>query len=330
MKLRSALFSAVLLSASLLVSLGVIELVLRVKNSSMRSYDVEMWRYSRELKVPSADPVLAFDHVKNSSALLQSVTIRTNEWGLRGGAVPPRKPDTRRILFLGGSITLGWGVQEEDTISEGVRRMFAEHGRRVEVLNGGIGNYNAERYVERFFTELAGLEPTDIVVQYFLRDAEHLDPGGGNFFLRHSELAFTIWLAANRLAGKVGEKSIEEHYRSAYQVDQPGYQAMLAALDKLAAYGKAHNVRLYFAMTPDIHNLANYPFAYIHERMLKIAAADGYAVADLLPAFGALRPEQVWAMPGDPHPNGLGHQLMADAVYRLLSQAPSAAAGLSN
>jgi hypothetical protein len=49
-----------------------------------------------------------------------------------------------------------------------------------------------------------------------------------------------------------------------------------------------------------------------------------------LPAFGALRPEQVWAMPGDPHPNGLGHRLMADAVYRLLSQAPSAAAGLSN
>lgn len=182
MKLRSALFSAVLLSASLLVSLGVIELVLRVKNSSMRSYDVEMWRYSRELKVPSADPVLAFDHVKNSSALLQSVTICTNEWGLRGGAVPPRKPDTRRILFLGGSITLGWGVQEEDTISERVQRMFAEHGQRVEVLNGGIGNYNAERYVERFFTELAGLEPTDIVVQYFLRDAEHLDPGGGNFF----------------------------------------------------------------------------------------------------------------------------------------------------
>ena len=118
------------------------------------------------------------------------MTIRTNEWGLRGGAVPPRKPDTRRILFLGGSITLGWGVQEEDTISERVQRMFAEHGQRVEVLNGGIGNYNAERYVERFFTELAGLEPTDIVVQYFLRDAEHLDPGGGNFFLRHSELAW--------------------------------------------------------------------------------------------------------------------------------------------
>ena len=122
-------------------------------------------------------------------------------------------------------------------------------------------------------------------------------------------------LRMNRLAGKVGEKSIEDHYRAAYQADQPGYQAMLAALDKLAAYAKAHNIRLYFAMTPDIHNLANYPFGYIHERMLKIAAADGYAAVDLLPAFGALPPEQVWAMPGDPHPNALGHRLMAEAVY---------------
>ena len=64
--------------------------------------------------------------------------------------------------------------------------------------------------------------------------------------------------------------------------------------------------------------------------MLKIAAADGYAVVDLLPAFGKLPPEQVWAMPGDPHPNALGHRLMADAVYPLLSQKPSAVTGLSN
>jgi len=38
------------------------------------------------------------------------------------------------------------------------------------VLNGGIGSYNAERYVSRFLKQLTGLNATDIVVQYFMRD----------------------------------------------------------------------------------------------------------------------------------------------------------------
>ena len=49
-----------------------------------------------------------------------------------------------------------------------------QRGEQASVLNGGVGNYNAVRYVSRFFKELATLEPTDIVVQYFLRDAEDL------------------------------------------------------------------------------------------------------------------------------------------------------------
>ena len=36
--------------------------------------------------------------------------IRTNAWGLRGPEVPPPVPGQRRILFLGSSVTLGWGV----------------------------------------------------------------------------------------------------------------------------------------------------------------------------------------------------------------------------
>ena len=284
----------------------------------MMNYDIEMWRYSKELKVRSPDPALDFVHVKNSSALLQSVTIRTNAWGLRGANIPPRDPNVRRILFLGGSITLGWGVKEDDTVTEQLSAMFAKNGSKVEVLNGGIGNYNAERYVERFFTDLQGLDPSDIVVQYFLRDAEHLDSGRGNALLRNSELAVTLWIAANRLGGKLGEKSLEDHYRAVYHEDQRGYRVMLSSLKKLADYAQANHIRLYLAMTPDVHNLGNYPFGYIHERMRGIAEADGYTFVDLLPAFGKLSPDQVWAMPGDPHPNALGHHLMAEAIFPML------------
>lgn len=315
---KIAFYSVILAVVSTAAALVVAEGVLRIKNSSMTNYDVEMWRYAKELKAASPDPRLGHDHIKNAAAVLQSVPIRINEWGLRGGPVVSPAP-RRRILFLGGSITLGWGVPEAQTVTQRVEQILRRGGEDVEVLNGGVGNYNAERYVERFFTELAALNPTDIVVQYFLRDAESLDPGGSNFLLRHSELALTMWIAATRLMEAKGERAVIEHYENLYRADEPGFVAMKDSLQRLADYGRVHGIRLYFAMTPDVHNLKDYPFGFIHDKMKKIAEADGYQYVDLLPAFGKLTPEQVWAMPGDPHPNAVGHELMAEAIAPMLA-----------
>lgn len=314
--IKRIILSTVLFLLSTIVALGLAEGILRVKNSSMKNYDIEMWRYAKELKIPSPDPKLGHDHVKQSEAVLQSVNIRLNEWGLRGGPVAANP--SRRILFLGGSITLGWGVKEEDTITARVQRILREQDPNVEVLNGGVGNYNAERYVERFFTQLKNLNPTDIVVHYFVRDAEKLDAGGGNALLRNSELAVTLWIAASRLGEKTGEASLTQHYADVYREDQPGFVEMKANLRKLADYAKANNIRIYLAMTPDVHNLKQYQLGFIHDLVKRIAEEDGYQYIDLLPAFGGLSPEQVWAMPGDPHPNALGHELMAKAVAPLL------------
>jgi lysophospholipase L1-like esterase len=322
---KNLIYSALLCVVSTVVALGAAELLLRVKNSSMKNYDIEMWRYAKELKTPSLDPSLGHEHVKNASALLQSVDIRLNEWGLRGGPVMVPAPP-RRILVLGGSITLGWGVAEKDTMPARLQQRLRQEGEDVEVLNGGVGNYNAERYIERFFTQLEGLHPTDIVVQYFLRDAEKLDPGGGNILLRNSELAVTTWIAFTRLANKSGEQSLVDHYKDVYREDQPGYIEMRKRLKMLADYAHAHNIRLFMAMTPDVHDLANYRFGFIHDRMKAIASEDGMTYVDFLPALGKRPPEEVWAMPGDPHPNALAQGLMADAllpVLRLPSGAPS-------
>ena len=322
--MKNFLFSTIVFVCALLVATGFAEVLLRVKNSSMKNYDVEMWRYSRELKHVSQDPILGHEHNKNDTAVLQSVTIRTDDRGLRGAAVGSRQDNTRRILFLGASITLGWGVKEDDTMTAKLGKMFEQDGQKAEVLNAGIGNYNTERYVELFLTRLAGLEPTDIVVHYFLRDAEKLQANEGNFLLRNSELALTIWIAATRLLNKTGEQSIVDHYKQVYAPDAPGWLSAQAGLKKLAAYAKAHKIRIFLAMTPDVHDLKDYKFNWIHETLKRIAAEDGYTFVDLLPAFGSLPPEQVWAMPGDPHPNALGHELMAKAIYPALKNAPAA------
>jgi lysophospholipase L1-like esterase len=314
------LSSIVLLACSLAFAVGAGELILHVKNSSMKTYDIEMWRYAKNLKVRSDDPALDFDHVRSRSSVLQGVTIRLNEWGLRGAPVDPLPPGGRRILFLGGSITLGWGVPEDETVEARLERRLRQSGQAVQVLNGGVGNYNARRYVSRFFKELTGLHPSDIVVHYFLRDAEDLPPGGDNVFLRHSELAVTLWIAYHRLFDRAGERSLLDHYRSVYQPNAPGFVEMQASLAKLAQYARANNIRLYLAMTPDVHNLVDYKFGFVHDIMREVARRAGYAYVDLLPAMSGRPPEELFAMPGDPHPNALGHELMADAIFPVISQ----------
>jgi lysophospholipase L1-like esterase len=318
-RLAALIRAIIVVTLSVTIALALAEGVLRLKNASMKNYDVEMWRYAKELKQPAENIRLGHEHIPNRSAILQSVEIRTNEYGLRGpGPVPPRAPDERRVLFLGGSITLGWGVEESKTMTAVLERRLAEAGQKIDVLNAGVGNYNAERYVGNFFDRLTPLNATDIVVHYFLRDAEDLGAGGGNILLRNSELALTLWIAGNRVFGSAQEGTLIEHYKHVYNQNSDGYQEMHGALARLADYARQNNIRLYLAMVPDVHDLKNYRFGFVHEKMAAVAKELGYTYVDLLPAFGALSPEEVWAMPGDPHPNALGHEMMAKAMLPVL------------
>src|SRR6185503_4029872 len=101
--LRQVSASLLIAVISLAVSFAAGELFLRLKNSAMTNYDIERWRYAKELKIKSADPALDFEHVRSKSAVLQNVDIRINEWGLRGSPVAALPAGGRRILFLGGS-----------------------------------------------------------------------------------------------------------------------------------------------------------------------------------------------------------------------------------
>jgi lysophospholipase L1-like esterase len=306
------------MTLSIIIGLSILEVVIRLKNSDQQVYDIEMWRYSNTLKRRSPNAILGHEHVPGTTAVLQNVDIRINEQGLRGGPVPIPKTGQRRILFLGSSITLGWGVEEKDTLTFRLDQRMKDSGQNAVIFNAGIGNYNTVRYVERYVTELRVLKPTDIVVQYFVNDAEVLKAGGGNLLLRNSQLAVTMWIVGQRLFNSGTEDSLVEHYRSVYRPDSAGYKMTVSALTRLAKSAEADGIRLYLAITPDVHNLVSYKLGFVHTTISKLASTLGYRVIDLLPALKGVPPEKIWSLQGDPHPNALGHKLMAEAIYPAL------------
>ena len=311
-------------AGSLVFAIGICEGVLRLKNKDMKNYDIEMWRYAKLLKQRSANPVLGHEHVPSSEAVLQSVPVRINSWGLRGGPVEVKRTADRRILVLGASIAMGWGVPEEKTLAGELQTHFQKDGLKVEVLNSGVGNYNAVRYTELFNTKLKALEPTDIVVQYFLRDAEKLEAGGGNWWLRESQLVATLSLVLQRLAPGKGATTLEGHYAKVYDPSSVGFSEMKSALTSLAKYAHEKGIRIVLAMTPDVQNLSAYPFNQIHSQMAALSQQLGMEYVDFLPALQGMKPNEIFAMKGDPHPNSEGHRRMAEVLYPVLkAPAPS-------
>ncbi len=303
---------------TLAVGLLLAEAFLRVKNSDQKNYNIEMWRYAKSLKVISSDPELGHEHRPSSHAKLQNVDIRINSRGLRGAEITPLEAGQKRILLIGSSNTLAWGVSEKDSMAQ---KLSGNLGDRYQVLNAGIGNYNARRYVKLFESKLLDLKPDIVVVHYFIRDAETLETGGGNFLLRNSELAVTLHQLLHSLSFSDKDPTkLVDHYRAMYAEGNPGRTHMEASLKRLNELSHQNNFKVILAMVPDIHAIKPYPFSFIHDHMKKIAAKLGWSYVDFGPSLEGIPQEELWAMPGDPHLNAKGQQIMAESLSGIISQ----------
>lgn len=299
--------------ASLLASLLLSEGLLRLKNRDMKNYAIEMWRYSLLLKRKSENPILGHEHVANAHAVLQNVEVRLNELGLRSG---PINGNNRPILVLGSSVALGWGVQEDETLAVKMEQALRADSPDIQVLNAGVGNYNASRFTELFFDRLQNLKPSKIVIVGFLRDAEQLRDDDAGFLLRHSQLAVSVWNLWKNLSGGGSIADLVRHYREVYRPGSEGLAAMKTSLERLGKYGKDRRVPIYYLLMPDLHQLNEYPFRPEHEQIATIATEAGMEFIDLLPEFAGHRLEDLRVMPGDPHPGALGQKLALDALLR--------------
>ncbi len=314
--MKKKLINFFIICCALLVGLIASELFLRFINSTGTNYDIEMWRYSKELKKISTNEILGHEHIKSHQATLQNVLIRTNSLGMRGNE--PKTNFERRILFLGSSITMGWGVDEDDVFTNILQRKFKDDGYEVDILNAGIGNYNTERYVENFLTNLYQTEPDDIVIHYFLNDIEILTHNSGNIFTRNFHIGVAIWKTYNQLFGNINQIKLEEYYKDLYQDNSESFLRMKMALKKLVSYSNQNNINLYLSITPDIHNLEEYPFIDIHKKMELISKEFNIPFINYFDSFQRITTKNLWNLENDPHPNKIGHKIMAEQIYPYL------------
>jgi lysophospholipase L1-like esterase len=319
----SALLNLIVLVIAILFCCIAMEVALRVIFAHSLDFSMEMWKYAVKLKRPVANPDLSFAHAPNRSAFLMGVPVSINSEGLRDREFSLEKPPgVYRVMMLGDSTTLGWGVRQEDTAAKLLERKLNEAlppgFNHVEVMNTGVGNYDTVQEVTYYETIGWKYHPDLVVLVFFINDPEPVPVEKKGFLIDRSYL---IAFATNRIDGVMRHAGVrpdwKTYYASLYDDDRPGFQACKEALVSLANSSRSHDAKLLVAILPELHQINgdSYPFRAAHQKIKDVMASENVSVLELIDGLKDRGPEEtLWVTALDDHPNAKANNLISDQL----------------
>lgn len=287
-------------------------------------YDLEMWKYAIKLKRSAVNPAQGHEHIPNSFEHLMGVDVKINSHGQRDKEIAWKKDkNTTRILMLGDSLTFGWGVSYEETVSKYLEKLLNESAKdkSFEVINTGVGNTNTEMQVSYFQTSGIKFSPDIVVLNVFINDAEPT-PRRKSHFLSERSFAYTFfagrWDAFKRKF--IGGAPWDSYYRNLYKEEADGWINMKAAINHLTKFCQSRGIKLLLVNYPELHNLKTYPFKTVNKKLNSLASSLNLSYLDLLPVIKGKNEAAFWVSPNDQHPNGKAYFLYAKAIKNFLSK----------
>jgi hypothetical protein len=313
-RIKDGLKNSLLLVGAVGVCLLLAEVVFRQFIDDGQLYELEMWKYARDVKVRDMRPEFGHRHLPNREAQLMGVKVRTNALGFRGPEIgDTANPDGVRIAFVGDSITLGWGVAEQETFAHQVIDMLVRQGRKVEGYNLGIGNYNTPQELALFLETGARLKPDIIVLAYFINDAEPMPDYPVQHWLNMNSAAWIVLsYRFDSLLRRFGElPDWKKYYRDLYQTDAQGWKKTQEAIKQFSGTARKLGAALIVFNIPELRELKPYPFSDVTNKVRAVVEGEDLTFVDLLPAVESLDPPSLWVTVPDPHPNGRANTAFA-------------------
>lgn len=303
---------------TLVLIILISEALLRVAYPFYSNYNTESWRYASESKQVSDSKQLGHEHVPNKTNQLYGVEIKTNSYGFRADKeYSTEKPDSiKRVLVLGDSITMGWGVSYNETYPAVLGSLL---NSSFEVINAGVGNYNS-------LNELAALKkfmhlnPDIIILGFYINDIETIKyPTRITYFIKKNSYLYSFFL--DRIINILyRQNNFEKYYSNLYQ-DEVLRNNLKENLNEMIEIAEANSIPFVFVNIPEFHGFENYPFYNVNE-FIKDEVINNKSIIyiDMLQAFQKqpIPANQLWVSSEDPHPNAKGHQIIANEIYKEL------------
>ncbi len=322
LKLKEYIHTFFTILISTVVAFAFCEIVLRVKHHFIPHYDIEMGKYAKTLKVKVPNEKINHVHKKNGSAMLQKVLITTNSYGQRNIEINNDilKNYERRFLIIGSSIALGWGVDQSKTFSSKLNDLAKENGKNWIFINGGVGNYNTERYINNYFENWSDIDVTDIIINFFVNDTEVLANKKISFLLKNSHFAVVVWKLINSYKSSLSQENLVDYYKKLYENDFIGFKIAKENLIKINNHCKIKKINCYLLNMPDIHQLKPYKLEFINNKMSNFSKSINLEYIDLLKTLQSTDEKIFWNKYDDPHPNAYAHQFIADDIFKNLNK----------
>jgi hypothetical protein len=176
-RIRAAAQTALLALASVALTLGAVEVGLRLAGYQPL-YEV----YSKPSILWRADPLLGWSHEPGAQDVFVGPRpwpvefashVRINSLGLRGPEIGPLAPGTRRVLLLGDSMVAGFEVEYEETFGALLQdEMSRALGAPVEVINAGVRGYGTDQSYLYYRERGRALEADAVVLFHSGNDPE--------------------------------------------------------------------------------------------------------------------------------------------------------------
>lgn len=314
--------SIIIILISSLIGLVFCELILRVKHYYVVEYDIEMWKYGKKLKTKVENKKISHTHIKDKSALLQKVNIKINNYGQRDIDFDENVLNKykRSFLVLGSSIALGWGVENDKTFVNFLNKESKKNNKDWIFINGGVGNYNTERYINNYLENWSNLGFTDVIIHFFVNDTEVIKETKSNIFLTHTHLGVVVWKLLNSYKSNFEKEKISDYYKPKYSENYEGYKITVKELTRFKKHCLNKKLNCHIILMPDIHKLNPYQLTFINKKIKALSNKLDLPFLDLLDTFSSIDEKKIWNKYNDPHPNEYGHFLMGQAMYKFLEK----------
>jgi lysophospholipase L1-like esterase len=309
--LRKFFFELVLFFSVLLLNLCIAEGVVRIFTKNHLIYDIEMTKYAKVLKADNTDTKIQFSHIPNINTKLMGVTVSINSDGFRDREYDLNEKKVKRIIFLGDSLTFGWGVEKEQTFEE-LLENYLNTFDKTQIINFAVGNYNTEQEVNLFIQNYQKYKPNAVVLFYFINDAEETQQRNIYRVFGESQLITLLWSRINQLKSANSGQDYKSYYKNLYEFENStGWEIAIDNFRILKDFCIEKDISLKVILLPDFHNLQNYPFLDENEIIMNFLNSQNIEALDITQKFsGIVEANKLWVALDDAHPNALTHEMI--------------------
>lgn len=360
--LRRAGLNLALLFLSILLSLAIGEIILRVFHPQPLQA-LMVWPDGTLRHRPSFR--YTYTRVEFSNA------IAWNAIGMRGPEIPERRtPHVPRLLVLGDSFIEGKQVADDAVLTAVMTEMSRERVTPLEVINLGVSGVGTAREIHLWEKLGQSLQPDIVVLGFYPNDVRN-NAERGEFALEEGRVVLRIEPKSPRLLARVrawlgarshlfilirsGQNALDEWLDPPTAIESEdvfarepdervrrGWEMTRALLDDLAQKVRAAGARLVLVLIPTRFQVDDALWSahaaalgiepatcdlLIPNRVLaEWGEARGVRVVDLLEGFRARNTANSFYYAGDAHWNAAGHRLAAQLILEsgALAETPAA------